>query len=288
MAGKKILVADDSLTIQKVIRLALSGDGYDIQTVSTGKEALEQASLFRPDICIIDVSLPQYDAYQIKEQFNAKPDLNKIPVILLSSAFEKVDEERMRGLGFSGHLIKPFDPSHLRSTLLSASEQNSSFTSTTLETILQQPIQHQPETVISESIHLNTPTKIFTPSAIDDVRKLTQDTFSFKTTEAENEWGILEPEVQPMDLSSSQDLNAPMIPQTPGNTGTPAQLVSVSQKDLEELIKKEVNHYLNQISDQLQSRFDQELRQYSADVLPNLAEKIIKEEIHKLLRDPPI
>ena len=52
--SKKILVADDSLTIQKVIRLALSGDGYEIQTVSAGKEALEQASLFRPDIFIID------------------------------------------------------------------------------------------------------------------------------------------------------------------------------------------------------------------------------------------
>ena len=75
MAGKKILVADDSLTIQKVIRLALSGDGYEIQTVSDGKEALEQASLFRPDICIIDVSLPQFDAYQVREHFLSKPDL---------------------------------------------------------------------------------------------------------------------------------------------------------------------------------------------------------------------
>jgi two-component system cell cycle response regulator len=119
MSEKKILVADDSLTIQKVIRLALSGDGYQIQTVSDGKECLEQASLFRPDICIIDVSLPQFDAYQIREKFLTKPDLKNIPVILMSSAFEKVDEARAQKLGFAGHLIKPFDPSHLRSTLLS-------------------------------------------------------------------------------------------------------------------------------------------------------------------------
>src|SRR5450759_5119808 len=118
---KKILVADDSLTIQKVIRLALSGDGYEIQTVSDGKEALEQASLFRPDIFIIDVSLPIFDAYQVREHLLKKPDLKNIPVILMSSAFEKVDETRSKQLGFAGHLIKPFDPSHLRSTLLSVS-----------------------------------------------------------------------------------------------------------------------------------------------------------------------
>ena len=103
--AKKILVADDSLTIQKVIRLALSGDGYEIQTVSDGKEALEQASLFRPDIFIIDVSLPVFDAYQVREQLLNKPDLKNIPVILMSSAFEKVDEARSKNLGFSGHLI---------------------------------------------------------------------------------------------------------------------------------------------------------------------------------------
>jgi CheY-like chemotaxis protein len=119
--AKKILVADDSLTIQKVIRLALSGDDYEIQTVSDGKEAIEQASLFRPDIFIIDVSLPIFDAYQVREQLMKKPDLKNIPVILMSSAFEKVDDTRSKLLGFAGHLIKPFDPSHLRSTLLSVS-----------------------------------------------------------------------------------------------------------------------------------------------------------------------
>lgn len=272
MAGKKILVADDSLTIQKVIRLALSGDGYDIQTVSTGKDALEQASLFRPDICIIDVSLPQYDAYQIKEQFNSKPDLKSIPVILMSSAFEKVDEARARGLGFSGHLIKPFDPSHLRSTLLSVAEQSGQKLSA-IEAIVSEP----PPAPIS----LNPPQ--FEAQKVDEIQKLTRETFAFSEKTAAGEWGIMEPEVDAIEIEET-----PQVQQTPGHAATSTPLVSVSQRDLEAMVKKEVNHYLNQISDQLQNRFEQELKNYSYDVLPSLAEKVIKEEIHKLLSDPPV
>ena len=57
MSGKKLLVADDSLTIQKVIRLALSNEGYEIQAVSDGNDAIQQISLFRPDVILIDISL---------------------------------------------------------------------------------------------------------------------------------------------------------------------------------------------------------------------------------------
>lgn len=126
MSGKKILVADDSLTIQKVIRLALSTDGYDIATVSDGDEAIEQASLVHPDVCIIDISLPKKDAYQIRENFLSRPDLKDIPIIMMSSTFEKLDEDKYQSLEFAGHLIKPFDPAHLRSTLLNVLKQSPS------------------------------------------------------------------------------------------------------------------------------------------------------------------
>lgn len=59
MAAKKLLVADDSLTIQKVIRLALSNEGYEIQAVADGNDALNQILLFQPDVVLIDVSLPE-------------------------------------------------------------------------------------------------------------------------------------------------------------------------------------------------------------------------------------
>ena len=117
MAVKKILVADDSLTIQKVIRLALSNDGYEIQAVSDGSDALQQISLFRPQVVLIDVSLPGSSAFDVKRAINAHPDLIGTGFILMSSAFEKVDETQVEALEFHGRLTKPFDPAHLRQVL---------------------------------------------------------------------------------------------------------------------------------------------------------------------------
>ena len=117
MAGKKLLVADDSLTIQKVIKLALSNEGYTIQAVSDGNDAMEQISVFRPDVVLIDVSLPSQSAFEIKRTINEHPDLQDVKFVLMSSAFEKVDEPQAEEVGFHGRLTKPFDPAHLRQVL---------------------------------------------------------------------------------------------------------------------------------------------------------------------------
>lgn len=122
--AKKLLVADDSLTIQKVIKLALSGDGYEIQTVSDGTECLQQAALFRPDVILIDIGLPGRSAFDIKKAANEDPELARVPFVLMSSAFEKVDEAKVGLLRFDGRLTKPFDPSNLKDVLTQALRMN--------------------------------------------------------------------------------------------------------------------------------------------------------------------
>lgn len=129
--GKKLLVADDSLTIQKVIKLALHNDGYEIQTVSDGKEALTQLALFRPDVVLVDIALPGKTAFEVKMEANEDEDLKRIPFVLMSSAFEKVDEAKVALLQFDGRLTKPFDPSHLRLVLTKAMEMASGMASGT-------------------------------------------------------------------------------------------------------------------------------------------------------------
>lgn len=118
MAGKKILLADDSMTIQKVIRLALSNEGYEIQAVSDGNEALQQIALFRPDVVLLDISLPGKGAFEIKQAIDSQSMFGGGPkFVLMSSAFERVDEAKEREARFNGRLTKPFDPAHLRQLL---------------------------------------------------------------------------------------------------------------------------------------------------------------------------
>lgn len=123
MSGKKILVADDSLTIQKVIRLALSNEGYDIQAVSDGAETLSQIAVFRPDVVLIDVSLPVKNAVEIKTAFDQSAGQSGhtefLPrFVLMTSAFEQMDEALIAAAKFDGKLTKPFDPAHLRKVIV--------------------------------------------------------------------------------------------------------------------------------------------------------------------------
>jgi CheY-like chemotaxis protein len=301
--AKKILVADDSLTIQKVIRLALSGDSYEIQTVSDGKEALEQASLFRPDIFIIDVSLPIFDAYQVREQLLNKPDLKNIPVILMSSAFEKVDESRSKKLGFAGHLIKPFDPSHLRSTLLSVSTAAPAI-DPVLETI---------NSPFNETVHHDDPLGLNLPPLrsdykeknLDDMEKITATTYQMSGLD-QQEWGMFEPALikEPYSTqhsSSMSEISAidmdPIAPESISYTDgysdsvnghhSPHQF-SISANELDALIKSEVAKTIEQMHAAIQDKIKQDILNFNQQQLPALAEKILKEEIHKLLSEPPV
>ena len=124
MAHRKLLVADDSVTIQKVIRLALGGnqpggsDTYEIMTVGDGTVALQQLSLFRPDIVLVDVNLPHKNAIEVKQAAEAMGDeFKNTRFVLLSSAFEKLDEAALSAASFEHRLSKPFDPALLRQVL---------------------------------------------------------------------------------------------------------------------------------------------------------------------------
>lgn len=306
MAGKKILVADDSLTIQKVIRLALSGDGYEIQTVSDGKEALEQASLFRPDICIIDVSLPTFDAYQVRERFLMKPDLKNIPVILMSSTFEKVDDARVQKLGFAGHLIKPFDPSHLRSTLLSVAMEapvNDPILSSLdepapLESSEPRSSFKFDQEAIPSAFQDLPPLGNDFPSGMDDIQALARNTFEL-SGHTQNEWGMIEPgksddpfKEDAPHLSmpeqrevSSFDLNE-VSPN--GNFAPNDSALHITPAELEIMVKSEVERILSEMQNDLRQRVASEVNEYTQNVIPNLAERIIRDEIHKLLLNPPL
>ncbi len=118
MMAKKLLVADDSLTIQKVIRLALAHEGYEIEAATEGSEAIQKIAIFRPDLVLLDIVLPGKNAFEIKQIINQDESLAFVRFVLMSSAFEKVDQNTCNELVFHGFLTKPFDPAYLRQVLV--------------------------------------------------------------------------------------------------------------------------------------------------------------------------
>ena len=111
--GKKILLADDSITIQKVIELTFSDEDFDVITVGNGRLALEKLLEVRPDIVLCDIIMPEKDGYEVCEQIKTNPATSHIPVLLLTGAFEPFDQERAARAGYDGSLAKPFEPETL-------------------------------------------------------------------------------------------------------------------------------------------------------------------------------
>jgi CheY-like chemotaxis protein len=110
---KKILVADDSVTIQKVIALTFAEEPYDIQSVGSGSDALEKMKQWRPDLVLADVIMPQVNGYELCRAIKENEATKDIPVLLLAGTFEAFDEEEAKAAGANDFITKPFESSEL-------------------------------------------------------------------------------------------------------------------------------------------------------------------------------
>src|SRR5580765_6065666 len=106
----KLLLADDSVTIQRVIELTFADEDVQVISVGNGQQAIERAERDRPDIVLADVGMPERDGYEVAAFIKGNPTLSHIPVVLLTGAFEPIDESRARAVGCDGVLVKPFEP----------------------------------------------------------------------------------------------------------------------------------------------------------------------------------
>ena len=111
--AKRILLADDSLTIQKVVELTFSDADYDLVCVPNGQRALEKVAESAPDLILADVVMPEKNGYEVCEAIKANPATAGIPVILLSGTFEPFDRDRAERLGCDAIVSKPFDSQQL-------------------------------------------------------------------------------------------------------------------------------------------------------------------------------
>jgi CheY-like chemotaxis protein len=95
----KLLLADDSVTIQRVIELTFADEDVQVVVVGDGRQAIERVRAERPDIVLADVGMPERDGYEVAAFIKNDPELAQIPVLLLTGAFEPLDEGRARAAG---------------------------------------------------------------------------------------------------------------------------------------------------------------------------------------------
>ena len=111
---KRILLADDSVTIQKVVELTFTPPEFEVTAVGNGDEALGLIDTIRPHLVIADVHMPGATGLEIARRVKQGP--TPVPVLVLVGTFEPFDQSEIDASGADGHLKKPFDSQDLLAT----------------------------------------------------------------------------------------------------------------------------------------------------------------------------
>ncbi len=114
----RVLLADESTTIKKVMQLALQDFAVEVKSVQSGIDVLEVAKTFQPDIIFADVLLQKKNGYEVCADLKDAAEMNDIPVVLMWSSFMDLDERQAQACRADRRLEKPFDVENLRQIVL--------------------------------------------------------------------------------------------------------------------------------------------------------------------------
>ncbi|MBI4466320.1 MAG: response regulator [Acidobacteria bacterium] len=112
LAVPRILVVDDNEDIRRVLKLALEREKYDVLTAADGVEGLQKALDSRPDLIVLDLTMPGLSGLEVCQRLRASPDLANVPVLILSATTDLADVSSAQKLG-AMFVPKPFQPQKL-------------------------------------------------------------------------------------------------------------------------------------------------------------------------------
>jgi DNA-binding response OmpR family regulator len=111
--AKRILLADDSITIQKVISITFASEDYDLTVVGDGEAAIQKARELKPDLVMADVAMPGKTGYEVCSFVKNDPGLKGTPVLLLAGTFEPLNKDEAIKAGADDSIVKPFESQEL-------------------------------------------------------------------------------------------------------------------------------------------------------------------------------
>jgi len=117
MAGEKILDIDDSPTVQRLIEMILSSQGYQVVLASDGEEGIAKAREERPAVILVDFVMPKMNGFQVCKTLKEDPEFRDTPIILVTSKGDKVGSKFVDVLGITEYFTKPFQPEELLSKI---------------------------------------------------------------------------------------------------------------------------------------------------------------------------
>jgi len=106
-----LLLADDSVTVQRVIELTFADEGFKVVSFSDGDEVVGYLGAgHKPDVILADTTMPARDGYDVASWVRGQASLSQVPVVLMTGAFEPIDDRRAEACQADAVLVKPFEP----------------------------------------------------------------------------------------------------------------------------------------------------------------------------------
>jgi two-component system cell cycle response regulator DivK len=118
---RKILIVEDNQDSRELVVKVLKNKGYQTIEAADGEEALEKAATERPDLILLDISIPKIDGYEVAKRLKSQEEFKDIPIVALTAHAMKGDREKVIVSGFEGYISKPINvrelPDQVRSYL---------------------------------------------------------------------------------------------------------------------------------------------------------------------------
>jgi signal transduction histidine kinase/ActR/RegA family two-component response regulator len=120
-AARRILVVEDNADARETLRALLESEGHEVLALGDGAQALAQAPAFAPDVALLDLGLPGMDGYALARALRSVPECSGAFLAAISGYGQPEDKAASKAAGFDEHLVKPVDPSRLRTLIEEAS-----------------------------------------------------------------------------------------------------------------------------------------------------------------------
>jgi CheY-like chemotaxis protein len=308
----RVLLADESSTIKRVMQLALQDFGVEVKAVPVGLDVLQVAHSFHPDIVFADVLLAKKNGYEVCGELKADAELKNVPVVLMWSGFMELDEAKAQSAQADRRLEKPFDAEILRQLvkdLVPSARGNviaNYLSFPNLPPILEDKAPEAPKAPSNPApaiVEFNSdedepeefeqvPLQASTPPAAkssskpedwshQDLQKfkidLPQEALSIDEADLTSASVALSSGIEEINLEDLEEMEIPRSNARPTSSSassstakTSPALAALDPMHVEEVLRQEVRAVLESIA---------------WKIIPDVAERVVREELQKLLKD---
>lgn len=275
----RVLLADESSTIKKVMQVALEEFGVDVKSVPVGLDVVQTSLEFKPDIIFADILLSKKNGYEVCQLLKSNSQLSSVPVVLMWSGFMDLDHQKFTESKANSSLEKPFDSETLKTLVTSLVPKLSGNQITPFLQFNERPDFTQDWDEEFRSVSLKQIAENKAPSQISG--ETTNPEIALKESNSKINWEppaeidltttnvLLSTSQEEVSLENFNNFNNSSL-NSSANFTKKSQAPAIDPLRMEEILRSEAREVLEKIA---------------WNLLPDAIDRIVKEEVQKILKE---